>query len=40
MGRHVEVHNASSIMREDDKYKENLKPDGVDGEKIDRCELR
>jgi hypothetical protein len=39
MSRNVEVHNAPSIMRKDDKYKQNLKPDGVDREKIDPNEL-
>jgi len=27
-------------MRKDDKHEEDLKPDGVDGEKVDRGELR
>src|SRR5262245_57396848 len=36
----VEVHNASSIMRENDKDEQNFKPHCVDGEEVDRSQLR
>src|SRR5215470_3040905 len=31
----VEVHDASSIVREDNKNEEDFEPNGVDGEEID-----
>src|SRR5215471_20747914 len=40
MSCHVEVHDASSIVREDNKNEENFEPNGVDGEEVDGCELR
>jgi hypothetical protein len=36
MSRDVEVDNASSIMRENDKHEKNFKPYRVDGEEVDR----
>ena len=40
MSRDVEVDKASSIMREDDKHEQNFKPHGMDGEEVDRSQLR
>ena len=40
MGRHVEVHDASSIVCEDNKNEEDFEPNGVDGEEVDGRELR
>jgi hypothetical protein len=39
VSRHVEVNNASPIMRQNNKDEQNLKPDGVNREKVDRSEL-
>src|SRR5262244_3078584 len=36
----VEVHDASSIVCEDNKNEEDFEPNGVDGEEIDGRELR
>jgi hypothetical protein len=36
MSRHVEVNNASTIMGQNNKHEQNLKPDAVDREKVDR----
>src|SRR5262249_1173451 len=36
----VEVHDASSIVCEDNKNEEDLEPNGVDSEEVDRRELR
>src|SRR5215831_19931925 len=36
----VEVHDASSIVCEDNKNEEDLEPNSVDGEEVDRRELR
>ncbi len=36
----VEVHDASSIVCEDNKNEEDFEPNGVDGEKVDGCQLR
>src|SRR5215467_13947144 len=36
----VEVHDASSIVCEDNKNEEDLEPNGVDGEEVDGRELR
>ena len=40
MSRDVKVNNASSIVCEDDKDEQDLKPNGVDGEEVDGSELR
>src|SRR5262249_41758557 len=40
MSRDVEVDNASSIVGENDKHEQNFKPHGVDGEGVDRSQLR
>src|SRR5262245_12067364 len=40
MSRDVEVDNASSIMRENDKNEEDFKPNGLDGEEVDGRKLR
>src|SRR5262249_14942311 len=40
VSRNIEMDNASSIMREDDKDKQNFKPNSVDGEEVDGRELR
>ena len=40
MSRDVEVYDASSIVCEDNKNEEYLEPNGVDGEEVDRRELR
>src|SRR5215813_6975845 len=40
MSRDVEVDNASSIMRENDKHEKNFKPCSMDGEEVDRSQLR
>jgi len=31
----VEVHNASSVMRENDENEQDFKPNSVDGEEVD-----
>src|SRR5215510_14736881 len=36
----VEVHDTSSIVCEDNKNEEDFEPNGVDGEEVDRRELR
>ena len=36
----VEVHDASSIVCEDNKNEEDFEPNGVDGEEVDGRELR
>ena len=36
----VEVHDASSIVCEDNKNEEDFEPNGVDGEEVDGGELR
>ena len=36
----VKVHDASSIVCEDNKNEEDLEPNGVDGEEVDGRELR
>src|SRR5262249_10572026 len=40
MSRDVEVDNASSIMRENNKHEKNFKPCSMDGEEVDRSQLR
>src|SRR5262249_40005907 len=40
MSRDVEVDNASSMMRENDKHEQNFKPHCMDGEEVDRSQLR
>ena len=40
MGRDVEVEDAPAVMCKDDKYEQNLEPDGVYGEEVYRSELR
>ena len=40
MSRRVEVHNASSIVCKNDEDEQDFKPDRVDGEEVDRSELR
>src|SRR5262249_45467052 len=40
MSRDVEVDDASSIVGENDKHEQNFKPHGVDGEEVDRSQLR
>src|SRR5215510_9056971 len=40
MSRDVEVDNASSIMRENDKHEKNFEPYSMDGEEVDRSQLR
>src|SRR5262249_7603899 len=40
MSGDVEVHDASSIVCEDNKNEEDFEPNGVDGEKVDGAELR
>ena len=40
MSRDVEVHDASSIVCEDNKNEEDFEPNGVDGEEVDGRELR
>src|SRR5215471_6510379 len=40
MSGDVEVHDASSIVCEDNKNEEDFEPNGVDGEEVDGRELR
>ena len=40
MSRDVEVDNASSVMRQNDKDEENFKPNSVHSEEIDGSKLR
>ncbi len=40
MSRDVKVDNAPSIMCQNDKHEQNFKPDGVDGEEVNRNQLR
>src|SRR5260370_16335988 len=40
MSRDVEMHNASTVMTEDDKYKQNLEPNGGHREEVDGSQLR
>src|SRR4030095_17244296 len=40
MDRHVEMKDASAVVREYDKDKQSLEPDGVNGEEVDRNHLR
>src|SRR5262249_43629636 len=40
MSGDVEVDNASSIMCENDEHEQNFKPHRMDGEKVDRNQLR
>src|SRR5262249_44510941 len=40
MSRDIEVDNASPIMRKNDKHEQNFKPYSMDGEKVDRRQLR
>jgi len=40
MDRHVEMKDASAVVREYDKYKQSFEPDGVYGEEVDRNHLR
>jgi hypothetical protein len=39
VGRHVEMQHAASIIGVNNKDEKNLKPDGVNREKVDRSEL-
>jgi hypothetical protein len=39
VSRHVEVNNASPIMRQNNKGEQNLKPNGVNRKKVDWSEL-
>src|SRR5215831_15930800 len=40
MSRDIEVHDAPSIVCEDNKNEEDMEPNGVDGEEVDGRELR
>src|SRR5260370_24068527 len=40
MSRDVEMLNASTVMTEDDKYKQNLEPNGGHREQVDGSQLR
>jgi len=40
MDRHVEMKDASAVVREYDKDKQGLEPEGVNGEEVDRNHLR
>src|SRR6185503_20374654 len=40
MDRHVEMKDASVVVREYDKDKQGLEPEGVNGEEVDRNHLR